>query len=81
MSKPWFKPKLYGYGAAPCTWEGVAATIVFAVVLAIAIIATRPFGRAVTIAVEVPLVVGFIVLARAKSSAPWRWRWGGDDER
>lgn len=37
----------------------------------------RP-GPAVVAAAMAAEVVGFIVLVRLKSSAPWRWRWGAD---
>lgn len=29
MKKYWFKPKCYGYGFCPSSWEGWIATIVF----------------------------------------------------
>jgi hypothetical protein len=29
MSRPWFRPKEFGYGATPITWEGWLATLLF----------------------------------------------------
>ena len=31
----WFKPKVFGYGATPATWEGWAITAGYCVVIAI----------------------------------------------
>jgi hypothetical protein len=28
-ARPWFRPKTFGYGATPNTWEGWLATILF----------------------------------------------------
>ena len=30
----WFRPKRYGYGATPCTWQGWLLTLAFVAVLA-----------------------------------------------
>jgi len=32
----WFKPKQYGYGAVPVTWEGWALTLLVAILIAAA---------------------------------------------
>ena len=31
MSKAWFRPKRFGYGFTPSSWEGVLATIAYIV--------------------------------------------------
>ena len=83
----WFRPKMYGYGAAPANWKGWAATFAFIAVVAIvtvALLASQPntltdftswrfAAWAVIIAI---LTVGFVWLARAKTDGQWAWRWG-----
>ena len=79
MSKPWFAPKAYGYGATPCSWEGWVATVLFVVALRFAMIELHPYGRAAVWDAFIALLAAFLVLIRLKSSAPWRWRWRKDD--
>jgi hypothetical protein len=87
MSQYWFKPKAYGYGATPTTWEGWLATAAYgAVVLAITVPllvapAEIPSGaklsQVVTWAILLALLtIGFIRITRAKTDGQWRWRWG-----
>lgn len=88
-ARPWFVPKSHGYGATPITWEGWALVLAFVAALTLAawLIIARPiqagqglgFGRiAAFLLVDLLLMAGLIWVARAKSSAEWRWRWGED---
>ena len=85
MSRWWFRPKRYGYGATPCSWEGWAATL--AVVIAVTAVAHWvPFlfhdaGVGVLAAVAIAaLIIGlFVWLAWKKTEGGWRWRWGDED--
>lgn len=71
----WFRPKLFGYGVVPVTWQGWAAT--FAVVaLAMPIARLAAGGNLAWLALAIPLVVGFIWLCYVKTDGDWRWRWG-----
>jgi hypothetical protein len=73
----WFRPKLFGYGAVPVTWQGWTAT--FALVAAAAAIANLAQHRGTVFAVLLlPLIVGFIYLCRAKTDGDWKWRWGAE---
>ena len=85
---PWFRVKAYGYGAGlPCRWQGWVAIAIYALVLAAAISVATPYARsypaAYVAAIAVPTAV-LIFVARWKSNAPWRWRWGevkdGDED-
>jgi hypothetical protein len=38
--RPWFRPKTFGYGATPITWQGWLATLLFVLV----ILATTALG-------------------------------------
>ena len=71
----WFKPKLFGWGAVPVTWQGWALTLSFVVVAAL--IANLAEHRSpVWLWLLVPLLVGYIGLIWAKTDGGWQWRWG-----
>jgi hypothetical protein len=70
----WFRPKRFGYGATPTTWQGWAL-IFGVVVLAIAIVRLVR-SNPIRLGLIVPLFVGFIVLTARKTDGAWRWRWG-----
>lgn len=87
MTQYWFKPKVYGYGATPTSWEGWAATAVFtALVLgaSLALVGLQlgpgtglgAWQIAAWAALVAALTLGFICLARAKTDGQWGWRWG-----
>ena len=90
VTKYWFRPKRFGYGATPVTWEGWVSTSVFAAGLVWAMLEfTRTIELARTgavaasmIAVYVALVAaaiwGFVRFSRYKTSGEWKWRWGGE---
>jgi hypothetical protein len=79
----WFRPKQYGYGATPVTWEGWVFTLVVAVL--IAAMSSYVFGRGappgamaivVWAVVVVAIIAGTVRVARTKTEGAWRWRWG-----
>jgi hypothetical protein len=82
----WFKPKRYGYGAAPANWRGWLATVGF-IVIAYAflagIVAYRSELTVETVIVWavafVALELAFIWIAWKKTDGVWRWRWGSKD--
>ncbi|MBO9713061.1 hypothetical protein [Sphingomonas sp.] len=71
----WFRPKLFGWGAVPVTWQGWASV---AAMVALA----WPIGRLAEargpqwLALLVPLLLAFAWLCWAKTDGEWRWRWG-----
>lgn len=82
----WFKPRRYGYGAAPANWKGWAATaayLLITVALTIQLIVREagPAGPAPAqwmtwVVVLLVLTAAFLVVVRAKTDGQWRWRWG-----
>jgi hypothetical protein len=79
----WFRPKRYGLGATPVTWEGWAVTggalVLIGVVTWFFIGATRvPSLTAVLVwAVLVgAATVALLIVTKAKTQGEWRWRWG-----
>jgi hypothetical protein len=78
----WFKPKRYGYGATPVTWQGWAVT--FGAVLAMVAVslllrgnATSPWGLAAVLAFDVAVIIALAIVSYRKTDGEWRWRWGG----
>ena len=76
MGKPWFRVKRYGVGAGlPCSWEGWLVTAAFlAAMIAGGVLAGEHTG--LRIGTLLIAVAAFAVVARLKSDAPWKWRWG-----
>ena len=73
----WFRPKRYGFGATPVTWQGWALVLAF-VAMACAVVigfGGRPW---VVAAILVPLLVSFITITIHKTRGGWRWRWGDE---
>jgi hypothetical protein len=88
MTEYWFKPKRFGYGATPVTWQGWASSLaVVFVMLGVMRFMIIPMAGGVGhsdwevilgLAVVVALIVGFCWFAKAKTEGEWRWRWGKD---
>jgi hypothetical protein len=79
MNTYWFKPREYGYGATPVTWEGWAVTVVtmFIVVLASMLAPVLGQGRSggfTALVVDVLAIAAFIMISRMKTDGEWRWR-------
>lgn len=74
----WFRPKLFGYGAVPVTWQGWMLTAALVVAAAMIGNIAQHWSTAYA-ALLVPLVVGFLYLCSIKTDGAWRWRWGSDD--
>ena len=84
----WFKPKGFGYGAKPASWEGWAFTgaYVFAVTVA-AIVLLSSHGEARSLGAWVVFIVFtlcltaiFALFCKAKTEGEWRWRDGRDTQ-
>jgi uncharacterized BrkB/YihY/UPF0761 family membrane protein len=87
MTQYWFRPKTHGYGASPANGQGWVATAAFVAILvcvSIVVLASQqnlpsgPFAWQISAwaLLVVALTLGFVWLARAKSSGQWGWRWG-----
>lgn len=86
MSEYWFKPKRYGLGAAPSSWEGWALTIGFvAVAMALGPLLLipgpgRPTPHVVAyLGILSVLTIAFVFICWRKTKGGWRWRWGEED--
>jgi hypothetical protein len=77
----WFKPRRYGHGAMPSTWQGWAALIAFVILfplVALALMWVMPniWGLLAFVIFVPPAVFGFITFVRKKTDGEWRWSWG-----
>lgn len=81
MGEYWFKPRRYGYGATPTSWQGWAVVAAFVLVLLgtakVLITDAHPHPGLFIVAVLAE-VAGLILVCRAKTDGAWRWRWGGE---
>jgi hypothetical protein len=82
MARYWFRPRRYGYGATPVTWEGWALTVAVAAIVAISVAAMNLLADRVNFAVWIAwaaiiaaLVVSFVRISRQRTDGEWRWRW------
>ncbi|MGH6673516.1 MAG: hypothetical protein ACRECV_16310 [Xanthobacteraceae bacterium] len=81
MTTYWFRPKRYGYGATPVTWQGWAFTLgtvaaVVAVSLYLRLNERHDWTLAVLIAFDLLALATLFVVARRKTAGGFRWRWG-----
>jgi hypothetical protein len=82
----WFKPRRYGYGATPVTWQGWALIAGFLVAIAVLIWATIGFDRearsagdyAIYFVGAAVLVWALWIISKRTTDGEWRWRWGRD---
>jgi hypothetical protein len=81
MNEFWFKPKTFGYGATPSTWQGWAFLALYFAIIAVISAALVGQQSSVSAWVAWAAVVIMITIAaswmmRRKTDGPWRWRWG-----
>lgn len=80
MTTYWFRPKRYGYGATPVTWQGWVVTLIAAIVIAAAFATPIVTGASLWAGIAIIFgVVAFFALfaiCRRKTEGEWRWRWG-----
>ncbi len=74
-NKYWFKPKIYGYGAYPITWEGWLLVFGFfgLVLLVATYLISMPMLFFPSMGVLIALLV---VISYKKTDGEWKWRWG-----
>jgi peptidoglycan/LPS O-acetylase OafA/YrhL len=77
----WFKPKTYGYGATPTTWEGWAVVAVYTLVLAACVVAMTLRKESLATYVSslgmiVVATTAMIVVSVRKTDGGWHWSWG-----
>jgi hypothetical protein len=84
MNEYWFKPKRYGLGARPSTWEGWTLSLGYVLALfGVAAVFGAGDGRHpfAFVAMSAALTIIFVVVSWLKTEGGWRWRWGDDERR
>jgi hypothetical protein len=83
MTQYWFKPKRYGYGATPITWEGWAMTLGVVAVIVGSIVAMNLLvdkSNAVAWLLWATFIAAMtwllVHVSRQRTDGEWRWRWG-----
>ena len=81
MAEYWFKPKRYGYGATPATWQGWAVTLgtVFAMVavsLYLRLTAKSLWALLALLLFDAGALSVLAIVSYRKTDGRWRWHWG-----
>lgn len=69
----WFKPKAFGYGATPVTWQGWLIVAGF-IVLVGAITRFALPDHPLFLVLLAPVALALIWITRIKTDGDWRWR-------
>lgn len=73
----WFRPKRYGFGATPTSWQGWALILGF-VAIVYAVVAKFHDRPVLIFAILIPLLLFFLVITLKTTRGGWRWRWGDE---
>jgi hypothetical protein len=81
VTQYWFKPKRYGYGATPVTWQGWAVTLATVVAmvgvnLGLRLTEAHHWTLAAILVFDVLALAVLFIVCRRKTAGEWRWRWG-----
>jgi hypothetical protein len=82
----WFRPKRYGYGAAPSNWKGWLATALFVALIAVITwllepgVALNRQGVLILDGTLIGAIVLFVWISWKKTDGAWRWRWGSNGQ-
>jgi len=81
MAEYWFKPKRYGYGATPVTWQGWAVTLgtvlaMVAVSLYLPLTAKSLWALLALLLFDAGALSVLAIVSYRKTDGGWRWRWG-----
>ncbi len=75
--KYWFKPRGFGYGATPITWEGWMVVIVFIIyILSISVLITEGGSIGKYLLYVFVGIVAVAVISKKKTDGKWKWSWG-----
>ena len=83
----WFRPKTFGYGATPVTWQGWAVVAAYVAIVATVTILMVVRGEQGLVAWAAGVLVMAIAIATSavilvswsKTDGAWQWRWGNSE--
>lgn len=83
MAKYWFRPKRYGYGATPVTWQGwalIVGTVLAMLAISLGLrLTAMSFWTLATLLLFDAVALGVLfIVSRSKTDGEWRWHWWGD---
>jgi hypothetical protein len=84
VTKYWSKPKRYGWGATPVTWQGWVVTLATALAMVGVSVGLRLTERdnwalAAMLGFDALALAFLFIVCRHKTEGEWRWRWGDAD--
>ena len=72
-NKYWFKPKKYGYGATPSSWEGWFLTLFIILIIIARTIQLQ--NNPVRLIVELIIIIVILTpVTKIKTKGEWKWR-------
>jgi len=81
FNKYWFKPKGFGYGATPTTWEGWMVVVVFiAYLISLSVLLTKEENMSKYIFLVFAGIVIVAVVSKKKTEGEWKWNFGKKKE-
>ena len=79
----WFKPKRFGYGLEPCSWQGWLATLIFTGCILLNAYLNNFFTENISdkniikfIIILILLIILFIKFSAGKTKGKIKWNWG-----
>ena len=83
MNKYWFRPKSYGCGFYPISWEGWMAIFVMLLLIVLSGLINGIFEEGTTAKQEIRFILDMFFIAsistlffERKMKEPFQWRWG-----
>lgn len=82
-NKYWFRPKKYGYGFTPISWEGWLMTLIFVVALLLFAYVNNLFSSEISSGEVFKFLLNIIIISlvfslvsKNKTKGKLKWRWG-----
>ena len=76
FNKYWFRPKYYGYGAYPSSWEGWTFISIMVIILLAGILFITPYNIIPYLLFIIIWIIIVIIISYKKTEGMWKWRWG-----
>lgn len=76
INQYWFKPKRFGLGAQPTSWEGWVLTLGYIAFIIGAVRYYIPDSPGDFTWAMVLSTVALIYITKQKTEGGWKWRWG-----